>query len=407
MAKTPLIKKIFARQIIDSRGFPTVEADLWLTDGSFGRAAIPSGASTGASEAVELRDGGNEWAGKGVLKAVNNVNWKIANKLKKFPADQLKVDAELVGLDGTPNKAKLGANATLAVSLALSRALAGKQELHSYLGKGKRIPTPMFNVINGGKHAGGNLAVQEFMLVPIGVRGFSDKLRAGVEIYQALKKKLRDKYGVSAINVGDEGGFAPPIDNTGDAVNILLSAIDSSGYSGKVSLSLDSAATSFYSEGKYSIDGKTLSPEEMVGYYLDLSKEFPQFYSFEDPLDENDFDGFASLLKELPAGKIVIGDDLYTTNVERMKTGISKKSTNGLLLKVNQIGTLTEAISAFKLAKKSKWIVAVSHRSGETTDDYIADLAVALGAEFLKAGAPCRGERLAKYNRLLRIDETL
>lgn len=407
MAKTPLIKKIFARQIIDSRGFPTVECDLTLSDGSFGRAAIPSGASTGASEAVELRDGGNEWAGKGVLNAVGNVNGRIANKLRKFPADQLKVDAELVGLDGTPNKSKLGANATLAVSLALSRALAGKQELHSYLGKGKRIPTPMFNVINGGKHAGGNLAVQEFMLVPIGVKGFSEKLRAGVEIYQALKKKLKDKYGVSAINVGDEGGFAPPIDNTRDAVNILLSAIDSSGYSGKVNLSLDSAATSFFSDGKYSIDGKTLSQEEMVGYYLDLAKEFPQFYSFEDPLDENDFDGFAALLKDLPAGKIVIGDDLYTTNVERMKTGISKKSTNGLLLKVNQIGTLTEAISAFKLAKKSDWIVAVSHRSGETTDDYISDLAVALGAEFLKAGAPCRGERLAKYNRLLRIEETL
>jgi len=407
MAKLPSIKKIFARQIIDSRGFPTVECDLWLSDGSFGRAAIPSGASTGASEAVELRDGGKEWAGKGVLKAVGNVNGRIANKLKKFPADQLKVDAELVGLDGTPNKSKLGANATLAVSLALSRALAGKQELHSYLGKGKRIPTPMFNVINGGKHAGGNLAVQEFMLVPNGVKGFSEKLRAGVEIYQTLKKKLKDKYGVSAINVGDEGGFAPPIENTRDAVRILLDSIDSAGYSGKVNLSLDSAATSFFSDGKYSIDGKTLSPEEMVGYYLDLAKEFPQFYSFEDPLDENDFDGFASLLKDLPAGKIVIGDDLYTTNVERMKTGISKKSTNGLLLKVNQIGTLTEAISAFKLAKKSDWIVAVSHRSGETTDDYISDLAVALGAEFLKAGAPCRGERLAKYNRLLRIEENL
>lgn len=410
MAKAGLkIKKVFARQILDSRGFPTVECDLWLSDGSFGRFSVPSGASTGATEAVELRDGGILWAGKGVSKAVLNVNGCIAKKLKGFQADQEKADKLLIDLDGTENKENLGANATLSVSIALSKALAESKgkEPYQILGKGRALPTPMFNVINGGKHAGGNLAIQEFMLVPLGLKGYLEKLRAGAEIYQVLKKKLKEKYGVSAINVGDEGGFAPPIENTRDAVRILLDSIDSAGYSGKVKLGLDSAATSFYFSGEYRIDGNTLNPDEMVGFYSDLAREFPEFYSFEDPLEENDFDGFAKVLKSLPAGKIVIGDDLYTTNVKRMATGISKGSTNGLLLKVNQIGTLTEAVSAFALAKKNKWAVAVSHRSGETSDDFISDLAVGLGAELLKAGAPCRGERLAKYNRLVRILEEL
>lgn len=403
----PKIKRIFARQILDSRGNPTVECDVSLSNGSFGRAAVPSGASTGSTEAFELRDGGKEFGGLGVMKAVSNVNGEIFKALRGKPTVQRKVDAVLIKLDGTENKSRLGANATLAVSLALARAIAGKKELYESLGKGRKIPTPLFNVINGGKHAGGKLAIQEFIIIPEKFGKFSEKLRAGAEIYQMLKRKLKERYGVSAINVGDEGGFAPPIDSTEEAVQILLESIDSAGYSGKVFLGFDSAATTFYDKRsvRYLIDGKSLSREEMIAYYSDLVKQHPEFVYLEDILSEDDFDGFSAVVRSMPAGVMVVGDDLYTTNIRRMAVGIEKKSTTALLLKVNQIGTLTEAIEAFALAKKSGWKVIVSHRSGETTDDFISDLAVGLGAEYLKAGAPCRGERLAKYNRLLRIEE--
>ncbi|MFH0961700.1 MAG: phosphopyruvate hydratase [archaeon] len=403
------IKKILGRQIIDSRGYPTVECDLTLSDGAFGRAAVPSGASTGSAEAIELRDGGAFWGGKGVTRAVANVNGPIAKSLKGKRANQAEVDALLIKLDGTENKSNLGANSTLAVSLALARAIADSKgkELYETLGKERNIPTPMFNVINGGKHAGGKLAIQEFMLIPLKLASFSDKLRAGVEIYQVLKGKLREKYGVSAVNVGDEGGFAPPIETTEEALRILSEAISSAGYSGKVFIGLDSAASTFYRERKYFVDGKTFSREGLVQFYLELSEKFPALISFEDFLEENDFDGFADFLRLAPKGTLVVGDDLFTTNVRRMQIGIDKKSANTLLLKVNQIGTLTEAIEAGKLARKAGWKVVVSHRSGETNDDFISDLAVGFGADFIKAGAPCRGERLAKYNRLLRIEELL
>jgi enolase len=404
MASKKSIKKITARQILDSRGNPTIEADVLLADGSFGRAAIPSGASTGAAEALELRDGGKEYLGQGVMKAVNNVNGPIFKKLKGFSGSQEKLDSALIKLDGTENKTNLGANSLLSVSLAFSRAMAGKKELHSVLGKGKKIPTPMLNVINGGKHAGGKLAIQEFMLIPTGFKTFSDKIRAGAEIYHILKKKLKAKYGVSAVNVGDEGGFAPAIDTTEDAISILAESIESAGYSEKVFIGLDAAATSFYENGRYKIDGKELDGDGMIEFYLGLIQKFPILISLEDPLFEEDYDGFAKLLDKTAGKTLVVGDDLFVTNVKRMAVGIRKKSANALLLKVNQIGTLTEAIAAGKLAQKSGWKVVVSHRSGETGDDFISDLAVGIGAEFLKAGAPCRGERVAKYNRLLRIE---
>ncbi len=403
------VKKVFARQILDSRGNPTVEAEVMLSDGSFGRAAVPSGASTGSAEALELRDKGKAYGGQGVTLAVDNVLGPIAKAVRGKPADQKKIDGAMIALDGTENKSRLGANAILSVSLALARAIAGKKELYASLGPGWKIPTPLFNVINGGKHAGGKLAIQEFMLVPDGFRTFSEKLRAGSEIYHVLKDKLIAKHGPSATNVGDEGGFAPPIGTAEEALALLSDSIDSAGYSGKVFLGMDAAATSFYNNQQhvYGIDGMVLNRDGLMEHYLGVIAKFPRLVYLEDMFFEDDFPGFASLLSKAGAGRMVVGDDLFATNPKRMKAGIENKSANALLLKVNQIGTLTEAIGAGKLARKSGWKVIVSHRSGETTDDFISDLSVAIGADYLKAGAPARGERVAKYNRLLRIEELL
>jgi len=398
------ITKVKARQVLDSRGNPTIEVEM-SSGRVTARAMVPSGASTGVHEALELRDKGKAYHGKGVLKAVKNVK-KIERALRgKDCLDQKKIDQTMIDLDGTKNKSKLGANAILGVSLANAR-LAAKikgRPLYKQLGSGRILPVPFMNILNGGKHAGNKLAIQEFMIVPQSGK-FSDRLRMGSEVYHTLKKILEKKYGKQAINVGDEGGFAPNLKTADEALSLITQAIKKAGYAGKVKLAMDAAASEFYHNGKYHIDGKKLTPEQLKNYYLKLIKKYP-IISLEDPFDQDDFESFASLTK---AAKIqIVGDDLLVTNVERIKLAHEKRACNALLLKVNQIGTLTEAVEAAKLAKKYGWKVMVSHRSGETEDTFIADLSVALGTGQIKAGAPCRGERVAKYNRLLRIEGEL
>lgn len=404
-----MIKKVMAREILDSRGNPTVEAEVF-TEGGFGRASVPSGASTGTYEAIELRDGGKRYHGKGVLKACRNVNEVIAPAVIGMDSRSLsKIDARMVQLDGTENKSKLGANAILGVSLAVAKAAAdtAKVPLFEYLDKGSRIlPVPLMNIINGGKHAGNNLAIQEFMIVPVGADSIRDALRIGSEIYMELKKILIDRYGLLAINVGDEGGFAPPVSKSGDAFGPLVDAIERAGYQKEVRLAIDAAASSFFKDGKYSVDGKTLSPGELLDYYSGLVKQYP-IISIEDPFDENDYDSFVLITKKLGNKIQIVGDDLFVTNMKRFRKGVGIGAANSILLKVNQIGTLTESIEVAKFALKSGYTVVVSHRSGETEDCYIADLAVALGSGQIKTGAPARGERVSKYNQLLRIEELL
>jgi len=407
------IKEVKAREILDSRGWPTVEVSVrcgeqWFT------AAVPSGASTGKHEAWELRDGGNRFLGKGVLKAVDNVNKTIFKKVVGYECTaQREIDELMINLDGTENKSKLGANAILGVSLATARAGASVSgmELWQYLGQltGNKkfvLPTPFFNVINGGKHAGNNLSFQEFMIAPSG-KSFAEQLRMGGEFYQMLKLHLGGKYGKTAINVGDEGGFAPAINSAEEALNILEHVQKETGYREKIKLAMDCAASDFYEKGVYYLTKdkkKKLAKEELLEYYSDLIKRY-KLISVEDPFQEEDFDSYAQLLKK---SKIqIVADDLTVTNVKRLREAIRQKSGNCLLLKVNQIGTLTEALEAAKLAKQNNWKVMVSHRSGETNDSFIADLAVGLGCGMIKAGAPCRGERLAKYNRLREIEEKL
>ena len=399
------ITKIKAREILDSRGNPTVEVDVYVGSKLF-RAAVPSGASTGKHEAVELRDKQKRFLGKGVLKAVNNVNKIIAPKLKgKNPKSQEEIDKLMIALDGTSNKSKLGANAILGVSLAVARAGADGKPLYKYLVKlsktKPRLPRAFFNVINGGKHAGNQLAIQEFMISPK-MKTFKENLRVGSEIYHTLKSVILKKYGKDAINVGDEGGFAPPLKNAKEALDILTRAVTKAGYKGKVDIAVDAAASEFYKKGKYEIDNKKLTPKQLLNYYLKLIKKY-HIISLEDPFQEEDFTSFAELTKK---SKIqIVGDDLLVTNQKRIETAIKNKSCNCLLLKVNQIGTITEAINAAKLAFKNNWKVMVSHRSGETEDTFIADLVAALGCGQIKSGAPCRSERTAKYNQLLRIEE--
>ncbi len=403
------IEHIHAREILDSRGNPTVEVDV-LTEGGFGRASVPSGASTGTNEALELRDKDKRYLGKGVAKAVNNVNTEIKEALIGMDVrDQREIDMTMLELDGTPNKSRLGANAMLGVSLAIAHAASDSLglSLYRYLGGSNSftLPCPTMNIINGGKHAGNNLAIQEFMIQPRGAKTYSEALRMGAETYHTLSAILVKKYGASAVNVGYEGGYAPPLSNTRDALDSVTSAIEEAGYGKEISIGLDAAASEFYEKGIYSIDGRSFSPDDLADYYADLVKTYP-ILSIEDPFHEDAFDDFAALTKKLK-DTIIVGDDLFVTNVKRLQKGIKMNAGNALLLKVNQIGTLSEAFDAARLAQKNRFKVVVSHRSAETEDTTIADISVAIGAELIKTGAPARSERNAKYNQLLRIEEEL
>jgi len=410
------ISKIKAREILDSRGNPTVEVDVITEGGDMGRAAVPSGASTGRYEALELRDGGERYHGKGVLKAVKNVNEIIAPALKGLDVrSQGEIDKKMIELDGTFNKSKLGANAILAVSLAVARAAANamKIPLYMYLSKNRDellLPVPLMNIINGGKHAGNKLDIQEFMIIPHGGKTFKETLRMGVEIYHTLKRILEKKYGKSAINVGDEGGYAPPMEQTTEALEALIKSIEEAGYVPKkeASLGLDVAASEFYNEGrkKYYLDQRSLTVDELIEYYTQLVETYP-IASIEDPFQEEDFEIFAEFTKKLGNKVQIVGDDLFVTNKKRLEKGIQMGAANALLLKVNQIGTLTEALEAAKTAFQHDYAVIVSHRSGETEDPFIADLAVALCTGQIKTGAPARSDRTSKYNQLLRIEEEL
>ncbi len=408
------IVDVHARQILDSRGNPTVEVDVVLEDGTIGRAAVPSGASTGAYEAVELRDGdANCYLGKGVTQAVENVNSIIAPEIIDMDAtDQLGIDQIMIELDGTPNKSKLGANAILGVSLAVAKAAAESLglPLYQYLGgtNGKVLPVPMMNILNGGKHADNNVDIQEFMIMPVGAEKFSDALRMGAEIFHNLKKVLNHK-GLNTA-VGDEGGFAPNLGSNREALEVIVEAIKSAGYKPgeDVALALDVAATELYKDGKYVLEGEgvTKTADEMIDFYAQLVDNFP-IISIEDGLAEDDWDGWKKLTERLGGQVQLVGDDLFVTNTERLSQGIATKVANSILIKVNQIGTLTETLDAIEMAKCAGYTAVVSHRSGETEDATIADLVVAVNAGQIKTGAPSRTDRVAKYNQLLRIEEEL
>jgi enolase 1/2/3 len=407
------ITNVYAREILDSRGNPTIEAIL-NAGNEQATAAVPSGASTGIHEAIELRDKDpKRYMGLGVLKAIQNIKQEIAPKIIGFDTrNQRGLDDLMIKLDGTPNKSRLGANAILAVSLTVAK-LAAKLEnksLYNYLsdGSGNTLPIPVMNVINGGKHAGTGLKIQEFMIIPSGTKTFKDSLRIGTEIYHTLKRVIQAKYGKQSVNVGDEGGFAPPITKTPDALQILIQGISEAGYQpGKnVFVGFDAASSEFYENGKYTIDGEMKSPEQLSDFYLGLVEQFPIRY-IEDPFQQEDFDRTAQFTKKIGNKLLIVGDDIFVSNLTRLRKGIELGAANALLLKVNQIGTLTEAIDAAKLAITNKYGVVTSHRSGETEDTTIADLAVALNCGYIKTGAPCRGERTAKYNQLLRIEEQL
>jgi enolase len=405
------IKAVNAREILDSRGNPTIEVEVVLEDKSIGRAAVPSGASTGAFEAAELRDGGSRYLGKGVTSAVKNVIEKITPVVIGMSAtDQRAIDQKMISLDGTKNKSVLGANAILGVSLATARAasVSANQSLFAYLGgsKAKTLPVPMMNILNGGAHADTNVDIQEFMIAPIGADSFKESLRWGAEIYHSLKSVLKKK-GL-ATSIGDEGGFAPNLDSNRAALDLILVAIEGAGFKvgSQIALAMDVAATEFFSEGKYEFEGKSLTSDQMITYYSDLVSNYP-LVSIEDPLDEDDWSGWAKLTAELGEKIQIVGDDLFVTNPERLAKGIESKTANALLVKVNQIGTLTETIDAVNMAHENNYKSMMSHRSGETEDTTIADLAVALNCGQIKTGAPARSERVAKYNQLLRIEEEL
>ena len=405
------IKAVNAREILDSRGNPTIEVEVVLEDKSIGRAAVPSGASTGAFEAAELRDGGSRYLGKGVTSAVKNVIEKITPVVLGMSAtDQRAIDQKMISLDGTKNKSVLGANAILGVSLATARAasISANQSLFRYLGgsAAKTLPVPMMNILNGGAHADTNVDIQEFMIAPIGADSFKESLRWGAEIYHSLKSVLKTK-GL-ATSIGDEGGFAPNLDSNRAALDLILVAIEGAGFKvgSQIALAMDVAATEFFNEGKYEFEGKSLTSDQMITYYSDLVSNYP-LVSIEDPLDEDDWSGWAKLTAELGEKIQIVGDDLFVTNPERLAKGIESKTANALLVKVNQIGTLTETIDAVNMAHENNYKSMMSHRSGETEDTTIADLAVALNCGQIKTGAPARSERVAKYNQLLRIEEEL
>jgi enolase len=409
------IESVVGRQVLDSRGNPTVEVEVELLNGGWGRAAVPSGASTGSFEAVELRDGGEAYGGKGVLKAVGYVNQEIAEVLIGADAtDQREVDRLLIEADGTPNKGRFGANAILGASLAVAKAAADAMgmPLYRYLGgvNAHTLPVPMMNILNGGKHADNNVDIQEFMVMPIGAATYSDGLRMCVETFHSLKKVLASK-GL-ATSVGDEGGFAPDLASNEEALKVILEAIDMAGYTaGKdIALALDPAATEFFDDkqGMYVLagEGRTLSPEEMAGYYAELCKRYP-IVSIEDGLAEDDWQGWGVLTKMVGDKVQLVGDDLFVTNSQRLTMGIERGVANSILIKLNQIGTLTETLDTMATAHRAGYTAVVSHRSGETEDSTIADLVVATNAGQIKTGAPSRGERTAKYNQLLRIEEEL
>src|SRR5438874_7197224 len=409
------ISEIFSRQILDSRGNPTVEADVLTDEGALGRAAVPSGASTGVHEAVELRDGDKKkFGGKGVLKAVKNVNDVIAPKLIGYDvADQTGIDAMMIQLDGTTNKGNLGANAILAVSMAVAKAAAEEAglPLYRYIGgtNAKTLPVPMMNILNGGAHADNKIDFQEFMVMPIGATSFSEGLRWGVEIFHALKSVLKKK-GFST-NVGDEGGFAPNIQSNEEAIETVLTAIDAAGYKAgsQVFIAMDAANSELYKDGKYIFhksDGKTMSSEELVKYWANWVAQYP-ICSIEDGMAEDDWEGWKMLTEAVGKKVQLVGDDLFVTNVKRLQQGIDKSIANGLLVKVNQIGTITETINAVTLAQHNSYNTIMSHRSGETEDTTIADLAVALNCGQIKTGSASRTDRMAKYNQLLRVEELL
>ncbi len=406
------VSTVDAREILDSRGNPTLEVTVILTSGETGTAAVPSGASTGTFEALELRDGdAKRYTGKGVQKAIENVKNIISEKIENFPAfEQFALDKYLVELDGTPNKSNLGANAILGVSLAYSRASAEALgiPLYLYLGgiNGRVLPVPLLNIINGGVHADSGLDIQEFMIVPCGAPNFAEAMRYAVEIYNALKKLLKKKN--LQVAVGDEGGFAPRLKGTKDAIETILEAVEQAGYSAgkEIYLALDSAATEFYKNGKYEIDGEKLDTEGMIKFYEELVKNYP-IISLEDPLSEDDWEGYVNLTRELGGKAQIVGDDLFVTNLERLKKGIELGACNAILIKPNQIGTLSETLETIRVAKMNGYNTVISHRSGETTDTFIADLAVATNAGQIKTGAPARGERVAKYNRLMWIEKNL
>jgi len=409
-----LLKDIKAREILDSRGWPTLEAEVVLSDGSSGRAAVPSGASTGRHEAVELRDGdAARFSGKGVLRAVANVNEIIAPALAGLPADdQPAVDQRLIELDGTANKSKLGANAILAASLAVARAAANSkgQPLYRYLSDDSdyRLPVPLLNILNGGRHAADSTDFQEFMVVPAGATSFSQALRMGAEVYHSLKAVLKDR-GLNT-SVGDEGGFAPALSSNKEALELIILAISQAGYKpGRdCFLALDPAASEFYRDGKYVLarEGLALTSGQMVEFYVNWVADYP-IISIEDGLAEDDWDGWRLLTQRLGSEVQLVGDDLYVTNIDRLRRGIELAASNSILIKPNQIGTLTETVAAVRMAKDVGWTAVVSHRSGETEDTTIADLSVGLDIGQIKTGAPARTERTAKYNRLLRIEEEL
>ena len=405
------IEKVWAREVLDSRGNPTVEAELTV-GGKKITAIAPSGASTGTWEAYELRDGGGRYGGKGVLKAVGNIRNEISKVLVGMdPSDQRTIDYALIDLDDTENKTRLGGNAITAVSLAAVKAGAyalGK-EVYEHVGNDHvTLPVPMFNIINGGKHAGGGLKIQECMIVPAGSASFSEALRAASEIYMELKNILKKSYGAGATNIGDEGGFAPPVKTVGEALETIISAISGAGYSpGKdVFLAIDSASSEFYNDGLYEVDGMKLTSGELADHYASLTEMFP-LISIEDPFNEDDFDNTAELTSMIGEKVQIVGDDIFVTNTGRLCKGIEMGAANAMLLKVNQIGTVTESSDAAHMSFDNGYGVVVSHRSGETEDTSIADLSVGWGTGQIKTGAPARGERTAKYNRLLRIEEEL
>ncbi len=409
------IERTISREVLDSRGNPTVQVDVYTRSG-FGRFSVPSGASKGHLEALELRDGDRQrYGGLGVQKAVENVNKILGPKIQGMDSrEQEKIDRTLINLDGTENKGRLGANAILGVSVAVSRASAdtAKTPLYRALAGGRRpsLPLPLMNIINGGKHAGNNLAFQEFMIIPAGFKTYKDGLRCGAEIYQALKLRLEAKFGKSAVNVGDEGGFAPPIDSVEEALGQINDAVEEAGYSPNqnVILGIDPAPDSFYNQKSttYTVDGREIDPDKLFDLYISLQEKFP-LKSIEDPFQDEDFENFSRITKKLGARVQIIGDDLFVTNIKRLAHGIKVGAANALLVKINQIGTMTEAIEAAEMARKANFGLVMSHRSGETEDNSIADISVALATGKIKAGALARGERTSKYNRLLLIEEEL
>ncbi len=401
------IEDVRARWVLDSRGNPTVETEVFAGNVT-GKAIIPSGASKGRKEAVELRDGGKAFHGKGVKKAVDNVNNIIAPVVKGMDVrDQEEIDKKMIELDGTENKSRLGANAILSVSLACTRAASAalKKPLYEYIGDKNILPVPFMNVINGGKHAGNELAIQEHMIAPVGARTFREAVQMCSEVYQTMKELIKDRYGKNGTNVGDEGGFAPPLKSSDEALKLILDAIEENGYEGKIKLAIDSAATSFYDDGFYYMQRK-LSMEDLLGIYEEMANSYP-IILMEDPFAEDDWEGFIAITERLGNKIQIVGDDIFVTNKRLLEEGIKRHACNALLLKPNQIGTLTECVDVARHALKNNYKVLVSHRSGDTCDSFISDLTVALGTGQMKSGAPCRAERTEKYNRLMRIEDEL